>query len=106
LISRITIEWAKLSKNINAASILISASDVFCNIFRMHMHNCTQENFGDDIIITVARKGYLCIKTKTVAKAGLMVTAECNYKWICYSYLEGNNLKARDTLDHAFHRID
>jgi hypothetical protein len=32
------------------------------------------------------------------------VTAECNYKWICYSYLEGNNLKVRDTLDHTFHR--
>jgi hypothetical protein len=48
---------------------------------------------------------YPCIKPKIVAKAGLTVTADCNYKWICYSYLEGNNLKARDTLDHTFRRI-
>jgi hypothetical protein len=71
----------------------------------MHMHNCTQEKFGDDIIIIVARNRFPCIKPKIVAKAGLTVTVECNYKWICYSYLEGNNLKARDTLDHTFHRI-
>jgi hypothetical protein len=69
------------------------------------MHNCTQEKIGDDSIITVARNRLPCIMPKIVAKAGLTVTAECNYKWICYSYLEGNNLKVRDTLDHTFHRI-
>jgi hypothetical protein len=47
------------------------------------MHNCTQEKIGDDSIITVARNRLPCIMPKIVAKAGLTVTAECNYKWLC-----------------------
>jgi hypothetical protein len=39
-----------------------------------------KKNLETISLLQLHAKGYLCIKTKTLAKAGLMVTVECNYK--------------------------